>query len=93
MSWEGITTIIIGIGLLITIGGLVYSRGNMDARFKVLEDRVKEDREKNASQHAEFYETSRCVEGVKAEVSSLSKSLDEARKDIREILDIMRKAS
>jgi hypothetical protein len=86
MSWEGITGLAALVGLLITIATLIYSRGNLDARFKMLEARVAEDREKNACQHNDFYETNRDVAGVKVEIANLVKSLDEVKIDLREIL-------
>ena len=55
MSWEGIVAIATCLGLIITIATFVFALGKLVSRFEILEGRVVEDREKNSTQHAEFY--------------------------------------
>jgi hypothetical protein len=93
MDIQGVVGIAAVCGFVITAGGLVYSRGEMDARFKGLESRVNEDREKNADQHRDFYDTTRCVEGIKVEVVNLGKSLDEIKIDVKEVLNRLQKGA
>ena len=87
MSWEGIVAIATCLGLIITIATFVFALGKLVSRFEILEGRVVEDREKNSTQHAEFYVTSKNVEGLKIELVYVRKSLDEMKLDVREILD------
>jgi len=86
MGWEGIVAVATCAGLVITIAGVVFAMGKLVARIEMLDSRACEDRDKNSEQHREFYETSRTVVGVQAELSGLATSIGEVKKDVREIL-------
>jgi hypothetical protein len=86
MNWEGIVAIATCVGLVITIVGFVFATGKLVARFENLEGRVKEDREKNSDQHAEFYDTIRAVTTITVEVKNLGSRFDELRDEVKEVL-------
>jgi hypothetical protein len=90
MGWEGIAAIVACIGLLLTVVGFIFSMGKLVSRFEMLESRVCEDRDKNADQHKDFYDTVRNVEGLQVEIVNLGKSIDEMKLDVREILSKLR---
>ena len=89
MDFAAIGTVIALLGLLGTIAGLVFALGKRDARLDNLESRSKEDREKNAEQHKEFYGTNAAVIALVAKVDGLTRSVEKLEEGIAEILRLM----
>jgi|WetSurMetagenome_2_1015567.scaffolds.fasta_scaffold155098_3 hypothetical protein len=89
MNWEGIAAIATGIGLLISVLGVVFAGGKIVSRLETLEARTKEDRERNGDDHREFRETSACVGGIAVKMDNVEKILDGLRRDITAILQGM----
>ena len=90
MNWEGVAALAAIAGVVFTVAGFVFSFGKLTARFESMEVRTKEDRESNGAQHNEFYDTARCVSGMEVNIDNLSKSLDELKVDVREVLNRVR---
>jgi len=84
---EILTIAIASLGLLGTIAGILVAFGRRDARLDNLETRMKEDRDKNSDQHAEFYQTARAVTGLEVEVKNLGESIKTLTGDVREVLN------
>jgi predicted nucleic acid-binding Zn-ribbon protein len=84
---EIITIVIAALALLLTIAGFLVALGRRDARLDNLEDRMKEDRERNSDQHAEFYATARAVTGLEVEVKNLGESIKTLSADVRAALN------
>lgn len=91
MDWVGITAVIAAAGLALTIGGVVFAFGQSAARLKALEDRVKEDREKNSEQHRDFYDMRDTVVTTSSRFDAIEKRLDKLEEGIMEILRLMPK--
>lgn len=87
MGWEGIVAITSCAGLLLSIGAMVYALGKIVARLEALEGRVKEDRDKNESEHKDFSETARIVSGLQVSMQNVEKALDEVKLSLSKILD------
>ncbi len=71
---------------LITIAGIAVSLGKRDARLDALEERVKEDREKNMEQHKDFYAVRDMVTGVTVEFREFGRRLEKIETSLEEIL-------
>ena len=83
MEW--LTAIPLGINFL-TIIGFVFALGKRDQKLKDIEDRLKEDREKNTDQHKEFYENRNTVTKITAQFEDFGRRLEGNEGDVKEIL-------
>jgi uncharacterized protein HemX len=97
-NWNALAGVAALIGLAITIGGIIFALGKRDARLdslekkqaedkEALEERMKEDREKNSAQHGEFYATGRAVIEIAADLKNVGRQVDGMQTDIRELLN------
>ena len=86
MTWEAILGIT---ALITTLFGLlagVYFFGQLTQRLITLENRVTEDRGKNADQHKEFYETKSTVISINSEFTQINQRMENVEGYLREIL-------
>ena len=74
------------LGMLGTIVGVVFSLGKRDSRLDVLEERLKEDREKNSDQHKEFYSMRETVAAITPLYEAIKERLDKVEEGVMEIL-------
>jgi uncharacterized membrane-anchored protein YhcB (DUF1043 family) len=91
-------SIIALVGLIITIfvgiTGYIRLSEKHTERIRVLEERMREDREKNEKQHEEFYcngkETSKEVTMVAGDVKGIGDRLKAVEDGIKEMLSLLR---
>lgn len=79
-----LATLITVIGVIIKMG---VEFGKRDATFSALAERVKEDREKNNTQHETFFATGRAVERVDVDMKNMKEAIDEIKVSMKEVLN------
>jgi hypothetical protein len=86
MDIAAVGVIVALLGLLGTIAGVVFALGKRDSRLDNLEERVKEDREKNSDQHKEFYSMRETVAAITPLYEAIKERLDKVEEGVMEIL-------
>ena len=87
MTAELVIAICTALGLILTIGGFTFALGQRDARIRVLEERLQEDRENNSDEHREFYASKERVAEMSTLMTEFSRRLNEIENGVKEILD------
>jgi hypothetical protein len=73
------------IGIAFTLSGGIFLFGRLAQQLKMIDDRFKEEREKNMSEHKEFYSVKESLIRMMERFETLFKEMDEMKQNIKEI--------